>query len=244
MLKPPPLMMSWGQWKPVYESIAERLGLDPLQDRQATHLLDGMLSGTRPVSLLDHLHRTLWHQRVIVCGAGPSLDEHLKRLDSNGDFENSVVLAADGATGAVLEAGVHVDVVVSDLDGGIDNIREAQKRGALVIIHAHGDNREALKREVPILGNVLGSTQVEPTEHVFLWGGFTDGDRACYVALHHNPKQVILAGMDFGSVVGRWSKPGHDSHYAASERKRIKLEIARHLISELFAHSNIAHAFM
>jgi uncharacterized Rossmann fold enzyme len=36
--------------------------------------------------------------------------------------------------------------------------------------------------------------------------------------------------MDFGAIVGRWSKPGNPAHYQADARKIIKLEIAQELL--------------
>ena len=97
---------------------------------------------------------------------------------------------------------------------------------------------------VPDLGQVLGSTQVEPTERTFLWGGFTDGDRACYVVAAYSPREIILAGMDFGGVVGKWSKPSHDTHFPAPQRKLVKLEIARNLITTLFERVDIPHTIL
>ena len=123
--------------------------------------------------------------------------------------------------------------IVTDLDGNIKDILDLCKQGAIPVIHAHGDNIKKIEKFVPKFDYFLGSTQVNPTERVFLWGGFTDGDRACFLAAHYNPKQIIMVGMDFGNMVGRWSKPGHSSSYLASERKKIKLEIANELITYL-----------
>jgi len=111
-------------------------------------------------------------------------------------------------------------------------------------VHAHGDNMDSVKSIVPKLGNILGSTQVEPTDRAFLWGGFTDGDRACHVVCEYSPQKIILAGMDFGVKVGKWSKPGHDSHFLADSRKRIKLEIAEELISSLVKRTGVDHLFL
>jgi uncharacterized Rossmann fold enzyme len=101
-----------------------------------------------------------------------------------------------------------------------------------------------VKSIVPKLGDILGSTQIEPTERAFLWGGFTDGDRACHVVSEYSPERIILAGMDFGATVGKWSKPGHVSHFPASEKKRIKLKIAEELISNLLDRTGIDFQFL
>jgi len=85
---------------------------------------------------------------------------------------------------------------------------------------------------------------VEPTERVFLWGGFTDGDRAGYVVTAYSPREIILAGMDFGKMVGKWSKPSHETHFSAPQRKLVKLEIARELISTLFEKVDLPHTIL
>ena len=83
-----------------------------------------------------------------------------------------------------------------------------------------------------------------PMKNVFLWGGFTDGDRACYVVTAYSPREIILAGMDFGDVVGKWSKPSHESHFPAPQRKRVKLAIAHELITTLFEMVDIPHTIL
>jgi hypothetical protein len=115
---------------------------------------------------------------------------------------------------------------------------------ACTIDIAHGDNIEKIEEFVPQFDNLLGSTQVKPTEHVFLWGGFTDGDRACFIASYYHPKRIILVGMDFGNIVGHWSKPNHIEDFPASKKKTIKLEIAKSLISYLREASNIDYIFL
>jgi uncharacterized Rossmann fold enzyme len=225
--------MEWKNWEPHYNRIVSRLGLDPRADRNATSLLDSLLKDHPPGPTLRRLEEIIENKNVVICGAGPSLEQHLKTTIPSKSFTNVVYVASDGAASALLEFDYKCDILVTDLDGDPDALREVIRRGAIPIVHAHGDNMDKVSEFVPALDNVLGSTQVEPTERVSLWGGFTDGDRACYLVTHYNPASVILAGMDFGGVVGRWSKPGHESNFVADERKRKKLEIARELISDL-----------
>ncbi|MFW9805299.1 MAG: 6-hydroxymethylpterin diphosphokinase MptE-like protein [Candidatus Thorarchaeota archaeon] len=236
--------MRWDEWHPIYLDIVQRLGLDSSADRKATQLLTSMLKKIDPTPLLKILSGMISGHQVIVCGAGPSLKHHVTSLIEKEELSHYTTLVADGATSVMLELGIHCDVVVTDLDGDIDDLIEAKNNGALLIVHAHGDNIEQVESVVPRLGAILGSTQIEPTERAFLWGGFTDGDRACYIASEYSPERIILAGMDFGTTVGKWSKPGHDSHFLASERKRIKLEIAEELISRLFERKQIDHLFL
>ena len=225
--------MKWENWEPHYKRIVSSLNLDPEADRNATSLLDSLIGNRRQGPVLERLEKTIRGRDVVICGAGPSLERHLKKTIPSMGFTDVVYVASDGAASALLEFDHRCDILVTDLDGDPKALREVIHRGAIPIVHAHGDNMDKVDEFVPTLDIVLGSTQVEPTERVFLWGGFTDGDRACYLVTHYDPSSVILAGMDFGNMVGRWSKPGHSSSFVADDRKRKKLEIARELISDL-----------
>ncbi|MFW9962134.1 MAG: 6-hydroxymethylpterin diphosphokinase MptE-like protein [Candidatus Sifarchaeia archaeon] len=236
--------MRWDDWLPKYLEIVQRLNLDPDTDRESTNLLTSMLKPIDPVPLKKRLIECIMGKHVIVCGAGPSLKRHLESLMENEILAESVIVVADGAVSVVLELGLHCDVVVTDLDGNIEHLRKARNNGALLIVHAHGDNIERVKSVVPSLGDILGSTQVEPTDRAFLWGGFTDGDRACHVVCEYSPKRITLAGMDFGTRVGKWSKPGYESHFPANRKKKIKLEIAKELISSLLERTGIDYVFL
>lgn len=236
--------MEWSEWQPVYLDIVKRLELDITKDREATALLTGILKDINPRPLLNKLREVIEGKSVVVCGAGPSLERHLLRLKTSKELANHVVVAADGAVSVLLDHGIKCDVVATDLDGDIEHLKEMKRRGAILVVHAHGDNMDAIASVVPELGDVLGSTQVEPTHRAFLWGGFTDGDRACFIACEYGPERIVFAGMDFGSLVGKWSKPNHDSHFAANLRKRIKLEIAHELISRFFERTMIEHIFL
>ncbi len=236
--------MKWEDWRPKYLDIVQRLNIDSSADRQATELLTSLLRAVEPEPLLRRLSDSIFGRHVIVCGAGPSLKQHMRSLMKTEDLSKPAIVVADGAVSVMLELGIHCDVVVTDLDGNIDHLREMKGRGTLLIVHAHGDNMERVKLIVPLLGDVLGSTQVEPTDRAFLWGGFTDGDRACHIVCEYSPKRITLAGMDFGATVGRWSKPGHEHHYPADKRKRIKLNLAEELIADLLKRTGVNHSYL
>ncbi|MHA2141367.1 MAG: 6-hydroxymethylpterin diphosphokinase MptE-like protein [Candidatus Thorarchaeota archaeon] len=231
--------MEWKDWEHHYNQIVARLDLDPQADRDATELLDSLI-GERPLlPVLERLERMIKDRVIVICGAGPSLEYHLKTVIPSKGLSDVTYVASDGAASALLEFGYKCDILVTDLDGNPDALREVINRGAIPIVHAHGDNIDKVREFVPGLDVVLGSTQVEPTERVSLWGGFTDGDRACYLVSHYSPANVILAGMDFGEIVGRWSKPGHGSSFVADKRKKTKLVIARELITGLKSRVNL-----
>ncbi len=220
--------MEWVEWEPVYQDIVHRLNIDPAQDRKATQVLTQLLKDCDPQPLLKRIDELVSEKIVVIGGAGPSLENHLNHLKGENIDDYSIV-GVDGASTAFLENGIDCDIIVTDLDGNLDDIGEHQKKGAVVVLHAHGDNMEVICEHVPSLLPALGSTQVEPTNRAFLWGGFTDGDRATHLVSAYSPKRIILAGMDFGTRVGKWSKPGHLQHYEADSRKEIKLAIAKEL---------------
>lgn len=236
--------MDWIDWQPVYQDIVNRLSLDSIMDTRATQLLTELLKDINPDPLLQLLDRRIRNRIVVVCGAGPSLEQHLQTLKERSDYQDLVFVAADGAVSLLLEKNCACDIIVTDLDGDYNHINQATQDGALTIVHGHGDNMDKIREMVPMLGMILGSTQVEPTERTFLWGGFTDGDRACYVVTDYSPRRIILAGMDFGKVVGKWSKPSHETHFAAPQRKILKLEIAYELITTLLDRIDIPYTIL
>lgn len=236
--------MRWDAWKPYYQEIASKLNLDTEMDQKATKILHQLLANTDPKPLLNRLKSLIEGNDVVVCGAGPSLQKHLEEIVEEKEMSQAVFVAADGATSAFLELGKTCEVIVTDLDGDKNDLAQMIKKGALAIVHGHGDNIRTLESFVPEVLPVLGSTQVKPTSRVFLWGGFTDGDRACFVASHYNPRRIILAGMDFGSMIGRWSKPYEDQHFKANAMKQAKLNIAKQLIEDFEHEGNTEYTLL
>ena len=99
-------------------------------------------------------------------------------------------------------------------------------RGVPLFVHAHGDNVPALRRVVPALrGPVQPTTQAQPREGLLNAGGFTDGDRACCLAVELGAASLALAGFDLDEP---WPKPGRDP-----ATKARKLAWARRIIDAL-----------
>ncbi|RLF08675.1 MAG: 6-hydroxymethyl-7,8-dihydropterin pyrophosphokinase [Thermoprotei archaeon] len=221
---------------PLYAEIARELKLSPVEDRRATQALSSLLEG-RACSL-QALESLLHGRRALVLGAGPSLESFLEAVDLKELRERFLLIAADGATSALMERGVAPHVVCTDLDGRVEDQAEANAEGSLLVVHAHGDNVQALERYVPYFkGPLIGSTQVEPALYVHNFGGFTDGDRCAFLALWGGAVEVVLAGMDLGVKVGRYSKPWLSGEVEASPRKAAKLRIARRLLEWLAERS-------
>jgi len=199
------MRLELNDWWPWYRRITETFGYDRKKDQYATDMLSALLAGkaTDP----PELAKRVTNQPAMVFGAGPSLEENLKQVVREGLLERFVTFVADGATTAFLHASNTVpDVIVTDLDGIVSDIVSAHKQGSVIVIHAHGDNIEQLQRYVPDFSSAIGSTQVEPRPNVHNFLGFTDGDRAVFLATALGAELIVLAGMDFGSTVGKYSK--------------------------------------
>jgi uncharacterized Rossmann fold enzyme len=235
--------MDLSKWSPWYRSIVETFGFDIREDQKAADVLSELIA--KKALKLQNLKRKIKGKPVIVFGAGPSLDRNLREIVDGGLHKKYVIISANGATTALLHtAKIVPDIIVTDLDGRIGDILKANREGAIVVVHAHGDNIEALKKYVPkIEGNILGSTQVEPRINVYNFGGFTDGDRGAFLAEEMGSKRIVLAGMDLGFKVGKYSKPNLRKGSRASLNKRKKLEMAKRLLTWLstWAHAEIVN---
>ena len=220
--------MRWGDWKPFYLRIVREMGYSIEEDRKSAELLRSLLLEGDEYILREELE-TVMGRKAYVFGAGPSLENALEEFD----FSDGTLIAADGATSALLEAGLVPDIIVTDLDGRIPDIKIANNRGAFLVVHAHGDNKDKLVSYVPLLSRILGTTQAEPLDIIYNFGGFTDGDRAAFLAEELGAREIAMVGFDFGETVGRWSKPGLREHSPVWETKRKKFEFAKELLEWL-----------
>jgi uncharacterized Rossmann fold enzyme len=142
-------------------------------------------------------------EAAVLCGGGDSLASDLQSVSSE-DY----IVTADGATSLLLEMGFLPELVVTDLDGVVDDQVKANAEGTVVFVHAHGDNREALERWVPeFRGSVVGTCQCEPVDGVFNFGGFTDGDRAACILAELGVRSILLAGFDLERPARKPGRP-------------------------------------
>lgn len=230
--------MNYIDWKPWYNDIAAKLHLKTDEDAAATIRLSDLLSET---SNLEEPFQLLHDKIVIILGAGPSLERDVFALRATGVRGDSIIACADGATSAFLQVfGSAPDVIFTDLDGDMQDIIYANRKGAVVIIHGHGDNIDRLNQYVPLLRHLLvGTTQLEPHGNIFNFGGFTDGDRAAFAAEANGADLIVLGGMDFGGMVGPYSKPRLRGVTQASWRKRMKLQFAKKLVEWLAMNGQV-----
>jgi len=231
-------------WLEKYTQIAKFMGYEAARDRRATKIFADLLKARGIEPPLNKLRELLSGSPAMVFGAGPSLDDDLNSLlQVFPDFhEKFTLIAADGATQALVEKGRVPQIIVTDLDGDVGSLLYSAERGSLVVVHVHGDNVERVTRYMEEIISatklIIGTTQVEPVSPLQNFGGFTDGDRGVFMAFNYGAAPIILVGMDFGKVVGRRSKPWLRRDVSAWEDKLKKLEVAYGLVSWLAVNFN------
>ncbi|MCZ7382704.1 MAG: DUF115 domain-containing protein [Candidatus Methanoperedens sp.] len=193
--------MKFEEWEPIYKLILEDMHFDRLYDERSARLLSKMLEMKArkkipDVMEIDVLKNAIQGKDVLVCGKAPRLKDDIKNID----FKKYVVIAADGATSILLNADITPGIIVTDLDGNMDDEALANEKGAIMVVHAHGDNLDALSAEVPRLKRIIGTTQSKPLKNVYNFGGFSDGDRSVFLAREMGAKSITLIGFDFNDV--------------------------------------------
>ena len=200
------------------------MGYSTEEDQKAAYILSDLIKR----KFLDPkiLDKKIRGKRVLAIGAGPNLDLYTSFLKKNRSF---VKIVADGAVKFLIENNIKPDIVVTDLDGDPRFLVKAEKLGAIMVIHAHSDNIDLMKKFIPKFRKIVGTTQVMPVEYVYNFGGFTDGDRCVFLAEEFGAKDIVLIGMLFDNKIGPYSKEIVDN----VKVKREKLQIAKKLLQVL-----------
>lgn len=181
--------MEFEDWEPFYVQIVDDLGLSRDDDEAVAAELDRLLGGTRVSP--DELRAVFRGKTVTVAGNGPSLAEDLAHVEG-------VLVTADEATSTALANGLSPAVLVTDLDGEVAGQVRANAEGTIAVVLGHGDNGPAIRTWAPkFSGRTVATTQSRPSDRLFNFGGFTDGDRAVYLADHFGAREIRLAGWDF-----------------------------------------------
>jgi uncharacterized Rossmann fold enzyme len=194
-----------------YPRICAALSYSKQKDENSRDLLSELLVSKTPVAPAVPFGK-MRRSSIVMFGAGPSLENDLRGVSTFINESEPVVIAADGAADALYESDIKPSIIVSDLDScSLETLKRAS-RESFVFVHAHGDNTALISRIVPELGNsIAGTTQAASVPNVLNYGGLTDGDRACFIATTFEPALVILAGMNFGSTEGKYSKNKYSS---------------------------------
>ena len=223
--------MEYGDWAVRYARIQREFGFPFDREERAAATLERLLPPASRREPIGRLGGRLRDRDAIVVGCAPGGGPPpLWRLPPSVD--RPVLVAADGATEVCLAAGLVPAVVVTDLDGPVASEVTANGRGSLVLVHAHGDNVPALERWVPEFpGELAGSWAGPPRPALIDVGGFTDGDRAAFLAEAVGARQILLWGFDFEQA--EETDPGRRSV------KLAKLRWARALLGDLAAAGRV-----
>ena len=183
--------LGFPEWEPVYEAILADLGFDRTADETAR---DVAAEIAQP---FDHARLAQFDgATVAVVGAAPSLSTDLAAFDP---ASVDAVVAASTAVDVLADHGIGVDLMVTDLDKNVETARDLTREGTPVAAHAHGDNIPTLREWLPRfdLGSTLVTTQAEPRGPVANFGGFTDGDRAAFIADAFGAAELRFVGWAF-----------------------------------------------
>ncbi len=135
-------------------------------------------------------------------------------------LNDGLLIAVEGYSVELLHNwGLSPDIIVTDFDFKPD---ELVKYDALILGHAHGDNISYYPRYASMAKQLLPTVQVWPRGCSLLIPGFTDGDRAVYLAYYMGAREIRIYGFNPHKMVKR-----------DDEIKRTKLQIAETLINRV-----------
>jgi len=228
--------MQYKQWNSFYGKIAKDLNLKNEMEEKAAKIMDNLLKDKKKNLLSEkNLNQLICDKEIVVFGAGPSLEKSIKKNKKM--INEKIKITADGATTALLKSKIQPDIIVTDLDGNISDQIKANDNGSKIIIHAHGDNIDKIKKHaISFNGEILATIQINPKPYKYLknFGGFTDGDRAVFLADHFQAKKIYLVGFDFNNQIGQYSFADKKD----KKRKIKKLEWCEKLIEILQKKKN------
>jgi len=183
--------MDFSDWEPVYERILADFGFERAADEDAR---DRMSEYATP---FDTERLDCAGETVAVVGAAPSLATELDRVRAA-----ERVFVASTAADTLREADIAIDCMVTDLDKNPGTARALTEEGTPVAAHAHGDNVPAVESVVPTFdaAHTLATTQAAPIDAVYNFGGFTDGDRAAFLADAMGAEALVFPGWAFDDL--------------------------------------------
>jgi len=222
--------MKINEWMPLYHRIIQDFGYSEEMDRRGASVLNRLLERRRTTEP-EEIERRIKGRRILIIGPAAILKTEIK------DSEFDTIISADGGIKNAKYMGLRTDIIVTDLDAPADALEmefDAGRNGAIMIIHAHGDNIPALEKYLPnIEGRVMGTTQTIPFGKMHNFGGFTDGDRAAAIAAHFGAREIALTGFNLKEPV---LKDGRNM-----KTKKKKLEWAERIIRTLNPQPYILH---
>jgi hypothetical protein len=177
------------EWFNFYSQIISEFGYSQQEDEEAARLMHSLAKG----KLLDaEVLKNLIHGRsVAVIGGGIQKSEFE-------EVKEDLIITAGKAILRVenkLKPAIHV----TDMEEPDELLVRLEKEGCVLVLHAHGDNVERIRSVVPKLCKFVATTQSQPFDRVYNFGGFTDGDRAAIMAKEMGAARIKLYGFRFGS---------------------------------------------
>jgi len=198
--------LKFKEWEPLYKTIISEFGYSEEEDRKAAEVLADIREndGITPLSGMKG-------REVVVSGPYYS------------HFNSDFIIAAGSSLEQMVDKGAEPELIVTDLDGDTDLQCEMNMNGIPVMMHAHGDNIDLIKKwGKRFEGHVIPTCQCDPGDkNLYNFGGFTDGDRAAFAAEHFGAEKIILNGWDFKDP------------YQGGKTKRKKLRWAEKLLEEI-----------
>jgi uncharacterized Rossmann fold enzyme len=179
--------MDFEAFEPAYEAILADFGFGRAADEHARDVLRSF----EPAGTVDAFGDVLADRAVAVVAPGPTLSAELDVVRGA-----DVVLAVSSAAAVLREHDIDVDAYVTDLDADPELAPALTRAGVPTAVHAHGDNVPAVREFLPECDreHVLGTTQAAPRDPVVNVGGFTDGDRAAFLADHVGARSLSFPG--------------------------------------------------
>ncbi|MEM4206871.1 MAG: 6-hydroxymethylpterin diphosphokinase MptE-like protein, partial [Nitrososphaerota archaeon] len=204
-------------------------------------LLSAMLPSPEP--LIEKLEFLISSNPVVVIAPGPSLESLMPIVKPvlHSLQDRLTLIAVDGALTSLVENNLTSHILVTDLDG-VEPEFLVDDSNEIIVLHAHGDNIDRIKRyPQSLFSKTVGTCQVDFNNRILNIGGFTDGDRAVCLCELFNARTVFLLGMDFGFKIGRFSKPHLKINVKTDSTKRLKLVYAMNIIEELIFNSKVKY---
>ena len=212
-----------------YPLICEFLNIDSKEDLNA---LEEILREYPSNISEEDLFRLIKNKTIYAIAPGVNLEEEFSRYLNNYAKSSDILISADGATSYVISEGKIPNLIVTDLDGTIQDQLGAQIKGSIPIVHIHGDNLTAVSQNIDQISKkeFLITTQTIPLPGSYNFYGFTDGDRIVCLSTLMSASKIGLIGFDFGSEIGKYSK-SNQLNEDASKRKQKKFTIAKSIIN-------------
>ena len=230
--------MNKKNWEKKYIEICKILKLDPEEDIKAAITANKLISNME-LFPSNSIKNKIKNKKIIILGAADCLDSDFDEFFRENAREDFLIVAVDGVTSFLKKKNIIPGIIITDLDGNTEDIINANRNGAICVVHVHGDNINQFAKTLDKLkGPLIVTCQTDPVGKIKNYFGFTDGDRAVFFCSHYNPKSITIIGFDFGGETGPYSNPKKPYKHPPGKRKRKKLEIARDILSEFLLESD------